>query len=268
MNRLQKKCIIATAGFHLLLLTLLLVGPAFFNHEPKQTNTQLLDVISANLVENALNQGVQGATPPPPQPQTQPQQIQPPTPEPPKPVPAPTMMDRLEKAFAPTPTPEPPKPKPAPKLSADDLKPAKRTPTKNQPTKTVDNSAANARAINSAIRNLKSNLSKGTVIDVPGTGTTSSSNYRDALASIYYDAWTVPDGVMNDEPNTIVRITVSADGTVINARIITSSGDKKVDESVQRALERVTSVPPLPDQSKVQQEFTISFNLETKRMSE
>ncbi len=30
MNRLQKKCVIATAGFHLLLLVILFVGPAFF----------------------------------------------------------------------------------------------------------------------------------------------------------------------------------------------------------------------------------------------
>jgi len=30
MNRLQKKCIMATAGFHLLLLVILFVGPAFF----------------------------------------------------------------------------------------------------------------------------------------------------------------------------------------------------------------------------------------------
>ncbi len=35
MNRLQKKCVIATAGLHLLLLVILFVGPAFFNPRPK-----------------------------------------------------------------------------------------------------------------------------------------------------------------------------------------------------------------------------------------
>jgi TonB family protein len=55
---------------------------------------------------------------------------------------------------------------------------------------------------------------------------------------------------------------------VINARIITPSGDAKMDDSVQHTLQRVTSVPPLPDKSKVQQDFTIMFNLKAKRMLE
>jgi len=37
MNRLQKKCILATAGIHLLLLVILLVGPAFFEPAPSRT---------------------------------------------------------------------------------------------------------------------------------------------------------------------------------------------------------------------------------------
>ncbi len=33
MNRLQKKCLMATVGVHLLLIVILLVGPAFFYSE-------------------------------------------------------------------------------------------------------------------------------------------------------------------------------------------------------------------------------------------
>ena len=61
MNRLQKKCVIATAGIHLLLLLILLVGPAFFNPQPKPDDTQVLDVIPANLIDAAFNSGVRGA---------------------------------------------------------------------------------------------------------------------------------------------------------------------------------------------------------------
>jgi hypothetical protein len=68
MNRLQKKCLIATAGFHLLLLVILLVGPAFFAPKPKVDETQVLDVIPANILDDALNSGVRGAQPPPPAP--------------------------------------------------------------------------------------------------------------------------------------------------------------------------------------------------------
>ena len=66
MNRLQKKCAIATAGFHLLLLVILIVGPGFFAPKPKADDLQILDVIPANLIDAAFNSGVRNAQPPPP----------------------------------------------------------------------------------------------------------------------------------------------------------------------------------------------------------
>ena len=84
MNRLQKKCVIGTAGVHLLLLVILFVGPAFFYSRPKADDMQVLDVIPANLIDAAFNSGVANATPPPPAPVAPPQP--PPTPPAPKPV--------------------------------------------------------------------------------------------------------------------------------------------------------------------------------------
>src|SRR5476649_2099687 len=106
MNRLQKKCVIATAGFHLLLLVILFVGPAFFNSKPKVDDTQVLDVIPANLIEAAFNSGVKGAQPPPPPPIVTPPRPQP-TPTPPAPqqivqpapAPPPTLLTRLVRSF-------------------------------------------------------------------------------------------------------------------------------------------------------------------------
>ena len=119
MNRLQKKCVIATAGFHLLLLLILVFGSAFFSPRPKPDDTQLLDVIPANLIDAAFNSGVRNATPPAPAPVVTPPPLPaPPTPAvqrappppAPKPVvtPPPTITERLEKIF--TPEPEPAKP--------------------------------------------------------------------------------------------------------------------------------------------------------------
>ena len=51
MNRLQKKCVIATAGFHLLLLVILLSARPFSRRGKRPDDTQLLDVIPANLVD-------------------------------------------------------------------------------------------------------------------------------------------------------------------------------------------------------------------------
>jgi TonB family protein len=268
MNRLQKKCVLVTVGVHLLLLTLLLVGPAFFSPRPKADDIHILDVIPANLVDAAFNSGVANAAPPPPEPVAPTTPPQPPVvapPEPPKP-------EKVEPA------------KPPEKLSPTELKPVERTTkaeprkpeistklvTRNAPKASPNNATANAaraRAVRNALRNLNSKLTSGTVVDAPGTGSVAYGSYKDALGSIYYDAWT-PEGGGDDEANTYARITVAADGAVMDARIITPSGDEKMDNSIRRALQRVTAVPPLPDQSKIQQEFTIVFNLKAKRMLE
>ena len=92
MNRLQKKCLIATAGFHLLLILALVFGSAFFTEQDKPDETQTLTVIPANLIDAAFSSGVKGAQPPPPTPIAQPPEPQPqpkpqPTPEPPQPKP-------------------------------------------------------------------------------------------------------------------------------------------------------------------------------------
>ena len=121
MNRLQKKCVMATTGFHLLLLVILFVGPAFFWAREKPDDTPVLDMIPANLVD-AASTGVQNAQPPPPAPAvvTPPQPTPPaatkpapPSPKPvvqPAPTPTPTLTERVEKFFK----PEPAKPAPAP----------------------------------------------------------------------------------------------------------------------------------------------------------
>jgi TonB family protein len=268
MNRLQKKCVIATAGFHLLLLVILFVGPAFFNAKPKVDDSQIINCYSPNAVEAALNSGVKAVQPPAPTPiVTPPPQPIPPAPMvQPAPVPTPTIVERLEKIFK----PEPVKPTPAPTENQTQPKkislvPVTRTvPKISTPAKATDNS----QALNSALQHLKSQLSSATDITVPGNNSGASSDYRAALATIYYNAWTTPDDTANDDANAIVKITVASDGTVISARIITPSGDAKTDESIRRALDRVSSVPPLQDKSKTQQDFTFAFNLKTKRLLE
>src|ERR1019366_8061066 len=138
MNRLQKKCVIGTAGVHLLLGVILVVVPAFFYSKPKADDLQVLDVIPANLIDAAFNSGVANAGPPPPP----------------------------------------------------------------------------------------------------------------------------PGNADNDEANTRVSVTIANDGTVISARIVTPSGDTKVDASIQRTLERVTYIAPFP-KGAVEKERTyiINFNL-------
>lgn len=194
-------------------------------------------------------------------------------------------MERVEKIFK----PETPKLEPnelSPVEPAD--KPTKSTPKKievnlkpvvRKTTKTTDTSEADAqreaqrvrdqraKAFRSAMSSISKNTSTATEVNMPGPGTAAYANFKDALATIYYNAWTPPDDVSNDDAITKVRITIARDGTIISAQIIGPSGDGRVDASVQRAIDRVTEVPPLPDAKESQRTVTLNFNLKTKRLN-
>ncbi len=246
------------SSIHLLLFLILIVGsPAFYNPEPKADNT-VLDVIPANLVDNALNSGVQNAQPPPPTPPTPitflsqdfatasppiqqppPKIVQPPapTPTPITPTPAPSLLDKFREMFTPA------KPTVAPDLTPVN-KPVKhqdiqvntqlttRTAQKTPP-KHNNNNTSNAKAIDDTLKSLKSNLSSATKIDVSGTSSASAANYATLVKSIYERAIlaNLPNQVAENNENTRVRITVAKDGTVVSADIISRSGDSTWDSA-------------------------------------
>ena len=254
MNRLQKKCVIATAGAHLLLIVILFVGPAFFYSKPKADDLQVLDVIPANLIDAEFNSGVANAAPPPP-------------------APPPEKIEKAEPVKLPD------------KLSPDNLLPVEKT-SKTEPRKiqistllvarpalknspTTDNSQQQqrqARAIRSALRNLKSNLASATTVDMPGNSSVAYANYATVVKSVYEQAWILPNDV-SDNANTKVSVTIANDGAVISARIITPSGDAGLDASVQRTLERVKSIAPFPEgATEKERTYIINFNPQVKRL--
>ena len=280
MNRLQKKCVIATAGFHLLLLVILFVGPAFFWARERPDDTPVLDMIPANLVD-AASTGVQNAQPPPApavitqQPQPGPPAPQPqPTPPVPKPVvqpmaaPTPTLTERVEKFFK----PEPAKPVPAPTENQPhtpkvNLTLTTRTVPKNTATPTKP-TPDNSKAIKSAITALRKNLSSSTTIDMPGDSTVAAQNYAQTVKSVYERAWTPPDETASDDAIIKVRVTIASDGTVISAQVVEPSGDASVDVSVRNTLDRVQFIAPFPSGSADKERtYIINFNLKAKRLN-
>jgi TonB family protein len=281
MNRLQKKCVIATAGIHLLLLLVLVFGSAFFSPRPKPDDTQLLNVISSTTVDAALNSGVRNPAPPapapvivpPPQPVPPAPVIQPaPQPPEPKPVvtPPPTIPERLANFFKPEPKPVKPAPeKPEPKQHQIQINTQLVSRVAPKITAPTDNSQQTAQAINKAIQNLKKNFSPGTAIDMPGDSTVAYANYASVVKSIYDRAWTLPDSIANDDENVKVTVTIASDGTVISAHIIERAGDAPVDNSVQRTLDRVTFIAPFPEgATDKERSYTINFNPKAKRTLE
>jgi TonB family protein len=195
-------------------------------------------------------------------------------------------VERVQEFFKPEPVkPQPddlktdePEPKPTKpttkKIQVNLTKVTRTTTTKTTDTSEADErreaqraAEARARAFKNAASSISKNTSSSTVVDMPGASTAAYATYTDALASIYYDAWTPPDDTSNDDAITKVSITIDRDGTVVSAQIVGRSGDARVDASVQQAIDRVKNVPPLPAGSKEsRRKVILNFNLKTKRM--
>jgi colicin import membrane protein len=120
MDRTQKKCVAASTGFHLLLLLILLIGPAFVAaHSKKADDVPILDFIPVKTVDSLMSGGgdPRGAAPPagPEAVKPEPPKPEPPKPEPPKPEPVVA--------------PPPPKPEPRPEpVKEKDVKPVDKKP--------------------------------------------------------------------------------------------------------------------------------------------
>ncbi|HXF09168.1 MAG TPA: TonB family protein [Desulfuromonadaceae bacterium] len=265
MSRLQKKCVLGTAIAHLLLFgCILIANTGFFERRQKAEDATIFTVIPANVLDNAINMGTQGAPPPPPPaPPTPPKpaaQIKP-TPPPPQPVkapdPTPSLMDRMKKYFNPPAKPTPTQTKP------DDHKVQ---PNLTKVTRTKVNPTPN-KAAQKALDNLRKNLNnKGTQISLAPNSAVATANYATVVRSVYDNAWILPDKIANDNENVTVSVTIARDGTVISSRIVTPSGDGPVDASVQQALDRVNFVAAFPEGSTDKERtYTIVYNPQLKK---
>lgn len=290
MNRLQKKCLIATAGTHLLLVVLLFCS-GFIASKPKPDETQLLDVIPENVVEAAMNSGVRNPTPPPPLPPVttppEPSAEKQPLPDPPKPQPQPEKQPDPEPVkpeklpdpdIKPVVKPKPPKYEVKPDMSVKVKNPTKvntpKTPVKDTSEEDAKREEerqrkALAARINRLTTSLKDNLSSSTKVSMPeGEGSVSFAGYASVVKSIYEARWQPPDDAANDEAVTKVSVTIARDGHVIESHIINPSGDARVDASVRRTLNNVDFIREFPDGAKEGQKiFIINFNLKSKRMN-
>lgn len=289
MSRLQKKCLIVSVGTHLLLATIVLVGPAFLSSSDKTEDVATIEFVPLITTDSPMSGGgnPKGSLPPP---------AEKPVPPPPKPEVTPPAPPQ-EKVSDPDPV-KPAKPEPAKESKAEDktgesdsLEPAKSTHhrikvnTKLVTRHSVSRSTADARAdaearavaderqralaaLNRAYSSLSGNLSGSTSIELkgPGGGGIPYGNWLSAVKQRYTDAWIVPDGVTDDSATVKVSITIAKDGEVTDTRILKFSGNSLVDQSVRATLDRVRYVHPLPEGSNDDERtVTINFNVKAKQ---
>ena len=287
MNRLQKKCFLASTGLHLLLLLILLVGPAFMASRNKPDTMPVLDFVALKTVDDALSGGGNPNANPPPATFEKPQ------PAPPAPAVKPDPR-RPRKCGHQNPQKETVSEVPPRKEPEYSLEPSKeRKPRKpnidltpiNRPQDTEDDAKAQAEAeareearrerarrkriaaaFGNAANNLESSLSGSTTIELkgPGGGGVPYANFLQAVKSVYQHAWIVPDGITDENATTAASVTIARDGTVVSAHITRSSGNPGVDRSVQVTLDRVKWAAPLPD-TATENQRTVTHQLQCRR---
>jgi TonB family protein len=275
MNRLQKKCLMASAGLHLLLLLILFVGPAFL---PSSSRLDLptLNFIPVKTVDALMSGGGNpNGRPPAPAPA--------PLPPPPPPVARPA----VDKTPPAEPRKEPEikqpgpeaesfevstKPKRKPQISTSAVKRASVASTndsraRDQARENAEARRAAAVAISQAVAGIQNGLSGDTTIELkgPGGGGAPYANWMQAVKSVYERAWVLPDGITDNSATTEVSVTIARDGRVLSSSIVRSSGNSAVDHSVQLTLDRVRYAAPLPDDAKEDQRtVSINFNVKAK----
>jgi TonB family protein len=279
MDRLQKKCVVASTGFHLLLALILIIGPAFLAPKSKVDEMPVLDFVPLKTVDALVSGGGNPDARPPSAP-PKPVEVTPPVPPAPAPVKETEPPKDPVKAAPPTklepeslePTTEPKARKP--KISTDlvtrthDPQADAKARAEAEARDAADARRRLARQIGKAAEHIGNAVSGGTDIELkgPGGGGVPYANFKQAVRSVYQRAWVVPDDVNNDEATTVASVTIARDGTVLAARIIQRSGDRLVDESVQATLDRVKYAAPLPDDAvENQRTVTINFNVKAKR---
>lgn len=299
MDRLQKKCLIASFSAHAFLLVLLLAGTAFIVPAKKTVEMQALRVVPTRLIDQAMSGGGGNPNIAP----NQGQQKGTMQPLPPLPMPPPKRADTPP----PPPPPTPPKTQKTDTRKTETLPPAKkndRTPrdTRKQDTLSTTSTtplanlrrvertradaeaarrdaeqaaAAQARAaegrrlasqLGRVMDNLRAGFEQGTVVEVSGPGGEAYASYASFVESVFKDAWIPPDDV-DDEYSTVKAVvTITRSGHVILKRIDAYSRISSLDRSVQRALDKVKFVAPFPEGAKDDQRvFIINFNLKSKR---
>jgi TonB family protein len=266
MNRTQKKCLVATAGSHLLLLVILVVGPAFLSSHDSVEDLPVIEFVPMITTDKPFSGGGNpNANPQPPTPQPPVQQEQP---QVVRPVAKPPTRTETAK---PVQKAEPPPKRSLPDVSTRIVTRQPDSTTKSSVTKTDSNKATSpGKAFTEAARRIREGASSSTAIEMPGAGGggPSYANYAQVVKSAYMHAWIEPTGVDDDQATATVSVTIASNGAVTSAHIIQSSGNPAVDRAVQATLDRVTFIAPFPEGAKENERtYKINFNLKANQLT-
>ena len=301
MGRLQKKCMLVSAGVHVALVLVLIFGPAFKTAPEKPKRVAQLNLLSAVAIEAALSQAAQKEpapvapaepkpvvqerpTPPKPKPE-EPKPVPPKKVEPPKPVPVDVPKPKVQEKPKQLPKPKPvevkpkPKPRPKPKINFNATKPKvdpareRREAERLAKARALDaerkKAARRQQELNESLNSLGNNLNERQNINANLVGGSALGNYRLWVKRAYDQAWVEPSDGGKSRSATRVKVVVNLDGTVSSANVIGASGNLGLDQSVRDALKRVKRIQRRPpaETTSGERTFIINFNLKDGRIT-
>jgi TonB family protein len=280
MDRLQKRCLIASLGMHALLALLVVSGSAFF-FVPKKDKVMVarLRLVPTRLVDNP-NAGGGG------NPNIRPSDAQKKgdtlVPQPPKAVQPPPPKQRdaqpakkpVKKTSEVVKSPKDSDAK-SDKNAPLDLKPVNRSSKARERARQEAGAREAAAAgqkmadrIGSVARGLTEGFSGGTAVEVYGPGGEATADYAAFVVAVYEHEWDPSKDLIEEGATVKVSVTIARDGQVIAKRIIRSSGNSVLDRSVQRTLDKVKFIHEFPEGSQDEQRtYEINFNLNAKRLT-
>jgi outer membrane biosynthesis protein TonB len=299
MNRLEKKCFVASASAHAALALLLFAAPWIWVAKQPELARPVLNLIPTRLLDGVMAGGgsPRATAPPAAAPAAQRPLIIPAAPVQPRPEPAPAR-----------PEPKPAKPESEPpaksqnRRSVDAVMPDKNaskdpaddtgerkhakdriklsfekepTGTSRKKQSAADgrgDSEASVRAaqaqyasrLNQVLGAIGQGLSSGTSFEVPGPGGETYADYAQWVVTVYYENWHPPN-LADESLRVTAEVVILRNGTVQSFRVTKRSGHGPLDQSVE-LLKSVTRIERFPDGSTDEKRtFIIDFLPRTKR---
>jgi TonB family protein len=114
--------------------------------------------------------------------------------------------------------------------------------------------------------NVRTRAGQTIAVELSGAGGGEAfTGYESAIFNAYFRAWSAPEDLADRLANVDAKIVVARDGSILSAEIVTRSGHRELDRSVDQALRLVTKLPPFPESAQdAERTFLIRFNLEAK----
>ncbi len=279
MNRLQKQCVIASAGMHLLLVVALLFGSGFRSKQHEPLDIQPFHMMPSSVLESLLDDPADVADvadEPEPKPEVEPpvesEKIIEPEPATIEPEPEPVVTPKPE------PKPDPVKEpaiskrieKPKPKVVKPKIKISKqfKTNTSSRKPKVNTQKPKISRPSTTTVKLNQNLLKVGGGSKIKGVTTISGSSlgrYGHLVQSAYDREWTQPTSISGRNLTVKIKVIVSRDGSIQSANISQSSGVAAMDQSIERAIRKVRRISQAPPQgaSLGDRTFIINFNLKS-----